>query len=187
MRRRRCCALVALAASGCETTQQLSAKIGRRLGRQSAIAGTTAIGARNRDVRVDAHRADRRAPGGRRRGAHEPERDSADRRPGDARRARREGRVGLPQRHQGHRALAPADRSAPGPRDALVGRRPDPRYRRAERGDGARRRRERAGADGPSDRGLRRRAPATPSPGRTSARRCTTARASRRTTSRCTP
>jgi len=48
------CALVALAASGCETTQQLSAKIGRRLGSQSAIAGTTVIGARNRDVRVDA-------------------------------------------------------------------------------------------------------------------------------------
>jgi len=46
------CALVALAASGCETTQQLSAKIGRRLGHQSAIAGTTAIGARNREVRV---------------------------------------------------------------------------------------------------------------------------------------
>ena len=48
------CALVALAASGCETTQQLSAQIGRRLGHQSAIAGTTATGARNRDVRVDA-------------------------------------------------------------------------------------------------------------------------------------
>ena len=47
------CALVALAASGCETTQQLSAKIGRRLGHQSAIAGTTATGARNRDVRVE--------------------------------------------------------------------------------------------------------------------------------------
>jgi hypothetical protein len=48
------CALVALAASGCETTQQLSAKIGRRLGQQNAIAGTSATGARNRDVRVDA-------------------------------------------------------------------------------------------------------------------------------------
>ena len=48
------CALVALAASGCETTQQLSAQIGRRLGHQSAIAGTTVTGARNRDVRVDA-------------------------------------------------------------------------------------------------------------------------------------
>ncbi len=48
------CALVALAASGCETTQQLSAKIGRRLGHQSAIAGTTGVGARNREVRVDA-------------------------------------------------------------------------------------------------------------------------------------
>ena len=48
------CALVALAASGCETTQQLSAQIGHRLGHQSAVAGTTAAGARNRDVRVDA-------------------------------------------------------------------------------------------------------------------------------------
>jgi hypothetical protein len=48
------CALVALAATGCETTQQLSAQIGRRLGHQSAVAGTTALGARNRDVRVDA-------------------------------------------------------------------------------------------------------------------------------------
>ena len=48
------CALVALAASGCETTQQLSAQIGGRLRHQNAIAGTTAIGARNRDVRVDA-------------------------------------------------------------------------------------------------------------------------------------
>jgi hypothetical protein len=48
------CALVALAATGCETTQQLSAQIGRRLGHQSAIAGTTVVGARNRDVRVDA-------------------------------------------------------------------------------------------------------------------------------------
>ena len=48
------CALVALAASGCETTQQLSAKIGRRLGHQSAVAGAIALGARNREVRVDA-------------------------------------------------------------------------------------------------------------------------------------
>ena len=48
------CALVALAASGCETTQQLSARIGRSLGHQSAIAGTTVTGERNRNVRVDA-------------------------------------------------------------------------------------------------------------------------------------
>jgi len=48
------CALAALAVSGCETTQQLSARIGRSLGHQNAIAGTTATGALNRAVRVDA-------------------------------------------------------------------------------------------------------------------------------------
>jgi hypothetical protein len=41
-----------IGAAGCETTQELSAKIGRRLGRQSAIATTTKLGAVNRDVRV---------------------------------------------------------------------------------------------------------------------------------------
>jgi len=45
-------ALLVLAAAGCETTQQLSAKLGRQLGPQNAIAGTTAIGARNRSVRI---------------------------------------------------------------------------------------------------------------------------------------
>jgi len=41
-----------IGAAGCETTQELSAKIGRRLGHQSAIATTTKLGAVNRDVRV---------------------------------------------------------------------------------------------------------------------------------------
>jgi hypothetical protein len=45
--------LVALGAAGCETTQELSAKIGRRLGHQSAIAATTGLGTVNRDVRID--------------------------------------------------------------------------------------------------------------------------------------
>jgi hypothetical protein len=45
---------VALGASGCQTTQELSAKIARRLGHQSAIATTTGLGATNRDVRVTA-------------------------------------------------------------------------------------------------------------------------------------
>ena len=45
-------ALVALIVSGCETTQEVSAKIGLRLGHQSARTGTTRIGAANRSVRV---------------------------------------------------------------------------------------------------------------------------------------
>ena len=45
--------LIVLGASGCETTQQQSAKIARTLGRQSAIAGTTRLGAANRDVRIE--------------------------------------------------------------------------------------------------------------------------------------
>lgn len=44
---------ILVGAAGCETTQQLSAQIGRKLGNQSAIAGTTALGAVNRDVRID--------------------------------------------------------------------------------------------------------------------------------------
>jgi hypothetical protein len=56
--RRRGAALAAAAgllifAAGCETTQQESAKIGRHLGHQSAVAGTTRLGAVNHDVRVD--------------------------------------------------------------------------------------------------------------------------------------
>jgi hypothetical protein len=47
-------ALAVLALCGCETTQELSAKIGRRLGHQRAAPGTTSTGARNRAVRVDA-------------------------------------------------------------------------------------------------------------------------------------
>jgi hypothetical protein len=43
---------LAAGVSGCETTQERSAAIGRRLGHQSAIAGTTRLGAVNRDVRV---------------------------------------------------------------------------------------------------------------------------------------
>jgi hypothetical protein len=46
-------AAILLCASGCETTQELSAKIGRKLGHQSAVAGTTSLGAANRDVRVE--------------------------------------------------------------------------------------------------------------------------------------
>jgi hypothetical protein len=45
--------LIVLGASGCETTQQQSAKIARTLGRQSAIAGTTRLGAANRDVKIE--------------------------------------------------------------------------------------------------------------------------------------
>lgn len=45
--------LLALGAAGCETTQERSAKIGRRLGHQSAIAAITALGTVNRDVRID--------------------------------------------------------------------------------------------------------------------------------------
>jgi hypothetical protein len=45
--------LIVLGASGCETTQEQSAKIARTLGRQSAIAGTTRLGAANRDVRIE--------------------------------------------------------------------------------------------------------------------------------------
>lgn len=44
--------LIVLGASGCETTQEQSAKIARTLGHQSAIAGTTRLGAANRDVRI---------------------------------------------------------------------------------------------------------------------------------------
>jgi hypothetical protein len=47
-------ATIAIGVSACETTQQLSAKIARKLGHQSAIAGTTKLGAVNRDVRVSA-------------------------------------------------------------------------------------------------------------------------------------
>jgi len=43
---------IAVAATGCETTQELSAKIGRKLGHQSAVAGTTRLGAASHDVRV---------------------------------------------------------------------------------------------------------------------------------------
>jgi hypothetical protein len=45
--------LIVLGASGCETTQAQSAKIARTLGRQSAVAGTTQLGAANRDVRIE--------------------------------------------------------------------------------------------------------------------------------------
>lgn len=43
---------IALTASGCESTQDLSAKLGRKLGHQSALTATTKIGATNRDVHV---------------------------------------------------------------------------------------------------------------------------------------
>jgi hypothetical protein len=46
-------AAILIGASGCETTQELSAKIGRKLGHQSAVAGTTSLGAANRTVRVE--------------------------------------------------------------------------------------------------------------------------------------
>ncbi|HEX4033941.1 MAG TPA: hypothetical protein VHX66_05815 [Solirubrobacteraceae bacterium] len=45
-------AAAALLASGCETTQELSARIGRSLGHQSAVAATLKLGAANRQVRV---------------------------------------------------------------------------------------------------------------------------------------
>jgi hypothetical protein len=45
---------ILLGASGCQTTQELSAKIARKLGHQSAIATTTGLGAVNRSVRVRA-------------------------------------------------------------------------------------------------------------------------------------
>jgi hypothetical protein len=46
-------AAILIGASGCETTQELSAKLGRKLGHQSAVAGTTRLGAANRSVRVE--------------------------------------------------------------------------------------------------------------------------------------
>ncbi len=45
--------LLVVGATGCETTQELSAKIARTLGHQSAIAGTTRRGAANHDVRIE--------------------------------------------------------------------------------------------------------------------------------------
>jgi hypothetical protein len=45
-------AVLAATVSGCETTQQRSAQLGRKLGHQSAIASTTTVGALNREVRV---------------------------------------------------------------------------------------------------------------------------------------
>jgi hypothetical protein len=45
--------LIVVGTAGCETTQELSARIGRKLGHQSAIAGTTALGAVNGAVRID--------------------------------------------------------------------------------------------------------------------------------------
>jgi hypothetical protein len=45
-------AALLLCASGCETTQELSAKIGRKLGHQSSITGTAKLGAVNTAVRV---------------------------------------------------------------------------------------------------------------------------------------
>ena len=45
-------ALTALTASGCETTQEESAKIGARLGHQTANPGTTRLGAVSRSVRI---------------------------------------------------------------------------------------------------------------------------------------
>jgi hypothetical protein len=56
MRRRAAVAaagLIVAGLTGCETTQERSAKIARTLGHQSAIAGTTGIGAANRDVRIE--------------------------------------------------------------------------------------------------------------------------------------
>jgi hypothetical protein len=57
MRRRGAARLAAAAAlllcvCGCETTQELSAKIGRQLGHQSAITGTAKLGTLNAAVRV---------------------------------------------------------------------------------------------------------------------------------------
>jgi hypothetical protein len=45
-------AAVLLSVAGCETTQEQSAKIGRALGKQSAIAGQTSLGSASRAVRV---------------------------------------------------------------------------------------------------------------------------------------
>jgi hypothetical protein len=45
-------ALIAAAVSGCQTTQEQSARIARGLGHQSARTGTTRIGSENRAVRV---------------------------------------------------------------------------------------------------------------------------------------
>jgi hypothetical protein len=44
---------IVVGASACQTTQELSAKIGAKIGHQSAIAGTTRLGALNRSVRVE--------------------------------------------------------------------------------------------------------------------------------------
>jgi hypothetical protein len=45
-------AAITVLASGCQTTQQLSARIARKLSHQSAKTTVTALGAANRDVRV---------------------------------------------------------------------------------------------------------------------------------------
>ena len=45
-------AAIVLGAAGCETTQSESAKIGRRLGHQSAVAGQTSLGSASRAVHV---------------------------------------------------------------------------------------------------------------------------------------
>ncbi len=45
-------AVTVVALGGCETTQELSAKIGRKLGHQTATVGTTRLGAVNPDVRI---------------------------------------------------------------------------------------------------------------------------------------
>jgi hypothetical protein len=46
-------AATVLGAAGCETTQSESAKIGRALGHQSAVAGQTSLGSASRAVRVE--------------------------------------------------------------------------------------------------------------------------------------
>jgi hypothetical protein len=55
--------LATLTLSACETTQQESAKIGRKLGHQSADAGTTGIGTPSRSVHVAAATLLAGAPG----------------------------------------------------------------------------------------------------------------------------
>jgi hypothetical protein len=45
--------LILVGLTGCETTQERSAKIARTLGHQSAVAGTTILGVANRDVRIE--------------------------------------------------------------------------------------------------------------------------------------
>jgi len=45
-------ATLLLSVAGCETTEEQSAKIGRELGKQSAIAGHTSLGSASRAVRV---------------------------------------------------------------------------------------------------------------------------------------